>query len=114
MADPTKTDTASGLYRDEHRAGIERQVREGIEFFVETALNAAAMYQRDYAQVATARCAEREPRLRQRLAELEVALRQSSDTARAAGDLAASMVDAARTLDSAMAALQTALSESSR
>lgn len=114
MVELTKTDSVAEIYRAELRAGIELQLRTGAECFVETALNAAAMYQRDYAHAAGARCAERDPRRRQRLAEVEVALRLSVETAHAAGVLATQMVDAARALDGAMAALQTVVSESSR
>lgn len=114
MGQLTRTDAAAALYRADLRADIERQVREACESFVETALNAAAMYQRDYAQVAGARCVEPDPRLRQRLETVELALRNAVDTAQAAGALTAKMIDAARALDGAMAALQTVVSESSR
>jgi len=99
------------LLREEGRAGIERQVREAAEYHALCGHNASAQYQRDLAQAVSARCAERDPRTRQFLKEVEDAVRAACDAARVSGDAAVRMVDHARAVDIALANLQTAVVE---
>lgn len=109
-----RTDAAAGLMKVEERSTYERGVREAADYFALVGHAAAAQYQRDLAQVVSARCGERDPRARAALVEVERALTAAADNARAAGNLAAQLIENMRALDGALASLQTVASAPSR